>query len=79
MFIALALLCGSVFGIIAIVDHLNKDAQQSLQSEGGNTPVSLQELQAHSTEDDVWIALHGDVYDLTSYLEQHPGGAAYRY
>jgi cytochrome b involved in lipid metabolism len=76
MFISVALLVGSVFGIIAIVDHMKKNDIQFSQSQGGNTPVSLQELQAHNTEDDVWLVLHGDVYDLTSYSERHPGGAA---
>lgn len=28
----------------------------------------------HCREDDFWCILHGKVYDLTAYLEYHPGG-----
>ena len=76
MFIFLALLVGSIFGIIAIVNHMKNEDIQFSQNQGGNTPVSFQELQAHSTQDDSWLVLYGDVYDLTSYSERHPGGAA---
>ncbi len=27
----------------------------------------------HSTVSDFWCILHGNVYDLTPYLEYHPG------
>lgn len=36
--------------------------------------VSHQELQQHSTEEDCWIAVHGVVYDMTGFLNAHPGG-----
>lgn len=28
------------------------------------------------TQEDIWLILDGKVYDLTEYLEEHPGGAA---
>lgn len=35
------------------------------------------DLSAHGPESDsVWVAVHGDVYDLTSFLDTHPGGRA---
>lgn len=36
--------------------------------------VSLSELQKHHTEDDCWVAIHGMVYDLTDFAEEHPAG-----
>jgi cytochrome b involved in lipid metabolism len=42
----------------------------------GNSPVTFQELQMHNTEEDCWVVLHDAVYDLTSYAENHPGGAS---
>lgn len=37
--------------------------------------VSAQELSAHTTKDArTWVALYGQVYDLTDYVEEHPGG-----
>jgi len=32
------------------------------------------ELAHHSTPDDCWIAVRGKVYDVTRYLDFHPGG-----
>eukprot|EP00947_MAST-08B_sp_MAST-8B-sp1_P002866 g2866.t1 len=28
----------------------------------------------HSTESDCWVTVHGKVYDVTNYLDEHPGG-----
>ena len=39
--------------------------------------MSLSELQAHNgvAGQRLWAALHGSVYDLTDFVEEHPGGA----
>ncbi|OTB11251.1 hypothetical protein K445DRAFT_322248 [Daldinia sp. EC12] len=34
------------------------------------------ELAKHNTASSCWIVVDGKVYDVTQYLEQHPGGAA---
>ena len=38
--------------------------------------ITTSELQKHNTPDDCWIAIHGVVYDLTDFAEEHPAGAA---
>ncbi|KAJ5504589.1 Cytochrome b5 [Penicillium fimorum] len=37
---------------------------------------TLEEVERHNKPDDVWIVLHNKVYDVTKYLEDHPGGSA---
>ncbi|KAJ5825925.1 Cytochrome b5 [Penicillium riverlandense] len=37
---------------------------------------TLEEVQRHNKPDDVWIVLHNKVYEVTKYLEDHPGGNA---
>ncbi|KAF3391513.1 NADH-cytochrome b5 reductase 1 [Penicillium rolfsii] len=33
------------------------------------------DLALHKTKTDLWIAVHGKVYDVTNYVRDHPGGA----
>ncbi|XP_031766913.1 cytochrome b5-like [Galleria mellonella] len=36
--------------------------------------ISFAEIKKHNNEKSVWIVIHNDVYDVTSYLGEHPGG-----
>jgi cytochrome b involved in lipid metabolism len=35
---------------------------------------TAEEIKSHNNSDDLWIVLHGKVYDLTKFLKEHPGG-----
>ena len=35
---------------------------------------TVKDLKEHTTEDDCWIAINGKVYDVTQFLDEHPGG-----
>ncbi|KAF1924068.1 putative cytochrome b5 reductase [Didymella exigua CBS 183.55] len=35
---------------------------------------SAADIAAHSSKDDIWITIHGKVYDVTTYARDHPGG-----
>ena len=43
--------------------------------------ITLQEVAEHNTEESVWVVIGNDktggpkVYDITPYLDDHPGGA----
>ncbi|MEW6748806.1 MAG: cytochrome b5 domain-containing protein [Candidatus Micrarchaeota archaeon] len=37
--------------------------------------VSAAELALHDNESDCWVLYDGDVYDVTAFLPNHPGGA----
>ncbi|KAJ5220566.1 hypothetical protein N7468_009770 [Penicillium chermesinum] len=36
--------------------------------------ITTEELGAHKSRSDLWVAIHGKVYDVTKYLKDHPGG-----
>ncbi|KAI0663234.1 cytochrome b5-like heme/steroid binding domain-containing protein [Cubamyces menziesii] len=36
--------------------------------------VTYAELKAHSTKDSLYILLHEKVYDVTKFIDEHPGG-----
>ncbi|RQM13789.1 hypothetical protein DD237_005307 [Peronospora effusa] len=38
--------------------------------------ILMQEVACHNTQDDCWSVLNGKVYNMTSYLQFHPGGVA---
>ncbi|KIW45375.1 uncharacterized protein PV06_03771 [Exophiala oligosperma] len=35
---------------------------------------SLSEIEAHHSKDSLYLSIHGDVYDVTDFIDQHPGG-----
>lgn len=37
--------------------------------------ITTKELSRHNTPKSAWIAVRGKVYDITSYIARHPGGA----
>ncbi|EGG02808.1 uncharacterized protein MELLADRAFT_90720 [Melampsora larici-populina 98AG31] len=40
-----------------------------------NTQVySTKEVETHTTEQSAWVIIEGNVYDVTDFLEDHPGG-----
>jgi len=36
--------------------------------------ISMDELSKHNTEDDLWVLIHGVVYDFTDFAHEHPAG-----
>lgn len=48
----------------------NVDSPNNIQTNLAASQVSL-----HSTQSDCWVVYDGSVYDVTSFLNKHPGGA----
>ena len=73
-----------VFIILGIITVLSASGcvQQSPPPQDnttGNTqhaPYTLADVSMHSTADDCWLVIHGKVYDVTTWIPQHPGGNA---
>ncbi|KAJ2159713.1 hypothetical protein GGF46_002838 [Coemansia sp. RSA 552] len=41
---------------------------------GQSTSFAAADIAKHNSRDDIWIVVHGKVYDVTSFLDEHPGG-----
>jgi len=39
-----------------------------------NKKIKLKEVQKHGKKEDAWIGLFGNVYDITKWIDIHPGG-----
>jgi predicted Zn-dependent protease len=39
-----------------------------------NLPLTSDEVKKHNSADDCWSIIDGNVYDLTNWVESHPGG-----
>lgn len=57
----------------------SKSQQSSLPSANNSlttkTGISMVEVQNHATASDCWALIDGNVYDLTTWIKNHPGGA----
>ena len=36
--------------------------------------VTLEEVRKHNKPNDLWVVVHGHVYDVTKWKDTHPGG-----
>jgi cytochrome b involved in lipid metabolism len=71
------ILVGVVASIVSLVGFLQDKDVSFVMEKGGNTPSTLQDVALHATTDDCWAEIHGNVYDLTDWVDDHPGGSIY--
>ena len=73
-FLTLAVVVGCIVALVSFMQDKNVSFSKE---KGGNTPQTLQEVALHATADDCWASIHGNVYDLTEWVNDHPGGSVY--
>lgn len=44
------------------------------KSEGGAKAITAEEVAKHTSDTDCWVILEGNAYDVTDFLDDHPGG-----
>jgi Cytochrome b5-like Heme/Steroid binding domain len=51
-------------------------AQPSTNGTAVGASYSLAQVQTHKSSSDCWTTVNGSVYDVTSFIRQHPGGSS---
>ncbi|GAB1294503.1 Cytochrome b5 reductase 4 [Apodemus speciosus] len=54
--------------------RLTKSGKDLTGLKGGLIEVTEEELKKHNKKDDCWICIRGFVYNVSPYMEYHPGG-----
>ncbi len=76
----------AVIGLSVITGHTGAEAvwqgklnpkSETLSSASGsaNGTITMAEVATHNSASDCWSAIDGKVYNLTAWIERHPGGA----
>lgn len=52
------------------------DSNNHTEEMPSDTPrsITLAEVEQHVTHDDLWLVIDGKVYDVSEYMDDHPGG-----
>lgn len=64
-----AIMCGTVVFVRA-----GNDASKPAPSTDTTVTYSMDDIAKHSSTSDCWAVVNGGVYNLTSWIAQHPGG-----
>eukprot|EP01110_Echinostelium_bisporum_P012352 TRINITY_DN687_c0_g1_i1.p1 TRINITY_DN687_c0_g1~~TRINITY_DN687_c0_g1_i1.p1 ORF type:complete len:184 (-),score=25.70 TRINITY_DN687_c0_g1_i1:41-592(-) len=58
----------------ASASHKSDPGQTMAEQTQRIIKFSLNEVSKHNTEDDCWIVIHNKVYNITQWIDRHPGG-----
>lgn len=47
---------------------------QNQPTVSNNKKITMEELAKHNSPSDCWLLIDGKVYDVTNYIDSHPGG-----
>jgi nitrate reductase (NAD(P)H) len=62
--------------LLEIQGEVKEEAPPATDPKAASKKIfTMDEIEKHNTEHDVWIIVNDKVYDCTEYLELHPGGA----
>lgn len=63
------------FGLMGWINYSSKAKDLSgVDAEHRNKNITMEELKKHNQPNDCWISIRGKVFNVTSYIDYHPGG-----
>lgn len=69
----------AIFAAVRLYDHFYQEHPQSKplgseESSAGGPPYKHSEVAKHNSKDDCWIVIANKVYNVSKFLDSHPGG-----
>jgi hypothetical protein len=58
-----------------VEDTVVSQSESVTPDSGGTQLLTLELVATHNSAESCWTAIDGSVYDLTTWVDQHPGGA----
>ncbi|RWR79181.1 cytochrome B5-like protein isoform X1 [Cinnamomum micranthum f. kanehirae] len=78
--IVMTLILGAIFGAFFLISRVIKSGNSEVvHSNAASKALKLftkDEVSRHNSRTDCWIIIKDKVYDVTPYVEEHPGGDA---
>lgn len=70
------LFINSILGIISlvIIGLIIIHAAPAQTVQNNRSTISMNDFTRHNTAGDCWIRINGSIYDVTNFLNEHPGG-----
>jgi len=72
--ILLAVLVLAVVGFFVMKNMGSKSSSPTTTSPVAQKQITMTEVTQHADQSSCWIVIDNNVYDVTSYVSQHPGG-----
>ncbi|XP_022156634.1 cytochrome B5-like protein isoform X2 [Momordica charantia] len=76
MIIVAALILGVCLGALVLVPRDRNVQKVQLKANKPSKVYSKAEVSVHNKRTDCWIIIKNKVYDVSSYVDEHPGGDA---
>lgn len=54
--------------------NVTLECAATMSDSGAKKKITLEQVAEHSKPDDCWLVIDGKVYDVTPFLDNHPGG-----
>ncbi|KAK9326267.1 putative cytochrome b5 protein [Lipomyces orientalis] len=53
---------------------MSEEKTVTVDATAEKTYLTFENVKSHTTQDDLWMVIHGKVYNCTKFIDEHPGG-----